>query len=251
MYTSEPLEDEHGDSYVIRQQNVGPGSEAGGGEWPDPATPPSASPRNDPSDDGDDGRRRGRCRRGREGVVSRERSTRVERRTRVVQGTPPLPPLSRASMATMAADATTLRDARVRTARLVTELSGVFAEIVDVSALANLDDEHDPEGATVAFERAQVFELLERARAQLREVDAGARACATGPLRHLRTVRGADSRRAPRGAAGRPVLRRLRPPLNPVAPHRRPRAGFRPAADGEPSDHAQPLDPRYRHAPGK
>ena len=55
MYTSEPLEDEHGDSYVIRQQNVGPGSEAGGGEWPDPATPPSASPRNDPEEVGDVG----------------------------------------------------------------------------------------------------------------------------------------------------------------------------------------------------
>ena len=42
MYTSEPLEDDDGNSYVIQQQNVGPGSEAGSGEWPDPHTPPSA-----------------------------------------------------------------------------------------------------------------------------------------------------------------------------------------------------------------
>jgi DnaK suppressor protein len=71
----------------------------------------------------------------------------------------------------MADYATLLYDARARTARLVFELSGVFDEIVDASAAANLDDEHDPEGATVAFERAQVSVLLERAREQLHEVD--------------------------------------------------------------------------------
>jgi hypothetical protein len=42
MYTSEPLQDEDGREYVIRQQNVGPGNELGGGEWPDPDTPPRA-----------------------------------------------------------------------------------------------------------------------------------------------------------------------------------------------------------------
>ena len=42
MYTSEPLEGEDGREYVIRQQNVGPGNELGGGEWPDPDTPPRA-----------------------------------------------------------------------------------------------------------------------------------------------------------------------------------------------------------------
>ena len=39
-YSTVPLEDEHGETYVIRQQNVGPGNEEGGGEWPDPDTPP-------------------------------------------------------------------------------------------------------------------------------------------------------------------------------------------------------------------
>jgi RNA polymerase-binding transcription factor DksA len=68
--------------------------------------------------------------------------------------------------------AASLLAARDRTARLVDELSGVFDQIVDASDFANLDDEHDPEGATVAFERAQVVELLERARARLREIDA-------------------------------------------------------------------------------
>lgn len=40
MYTSEPLEREDGSTYVIQQQNVGPGIERGGGEFPDPHTPP-------------------------------------------------------------------------------------------------------------------------------------------------------------------------------------------------------------------
>ena len=40
LYTSEPLEDEDGNTYVIQQQNVGPGNERGGGEWPDPHTEP-------------------------------------------------------------------------------------------------------------------------------------------------------------------------------------------------------------------
>jgi hypothetical protein len=44
MYTSEPIEADDGETYVIRQQNVGPGNELGGGEWPDPHTPPSSEP---------------------------------------------------------------------------------------------------------------------------------------------------------------------------------------------------------------
>jgi hypothetical protein len=40
LYTSTELEDENGEPYVIQQQNVGPGRELGGGEWPDPDTPP-------------------------------------------------------------------------------------------------------------------------------------------------------------------------------------------------------------------
>jgi hypothetical protein len=41
LYTSEPLEDEDGNTYVIQQQNMaGRDSIEGGGEWPDPDTPP-------------------------------------------------------------------------------------------------------------------------------------------------------------------------------------------------------------------
>jgi RNA polymerase-binding transcription factor DksA len=38
--------------------------------------------------------------------------------------------------------------------------------IVDASALVAVDDEHDPEGATIGFERAQVDALLASARAR-------------------------------------------------------------------------------------
>lgn len=62
--------------------------------------------------------------------------------------------------------------ARIRTAKRISELTGVFDAIVASSDAANLDDEHDPEGATVGFERAQVRALLEHARAQLQELDA-------------------------------------------------------------------------------
>lgn len=36
--------------------------------------------------------------------------------------------------------------------------------IVDAALSSNADDEHDPEGATIAFEREQVTALLDRAR---------------------------------------------------------------------------------------
>jgi RNA polymerase-binding transcription factor DksA len=46
---------------------------------------------------------------------------------------------------------------------LVAEYEG----ILDASVDANLDDEHDPEGATVGYERARVASLLGHARGRL------------------------------------------------------------------------------------
>ncbi len=54
-------------------------------------------------------------------------------------------------------------------ARLAT-LTGRFQEVVEASAGSNADDEHDPEGATIAFERSQVDALARRAEADLAEV---------------------------------------------------------------------------------
>ncbi len=65
-----------------------------------------------------------------------------------------------------------LRDARARAATRAQHLSDGLAGIVEAAESANLDDEHDPEGATVGFERAQVAALLERAQERLAELDA-------------------------------------------------------------------------------
>jgi RNA polymerase-binding transcription factor DksA len=51
-------------------------------------------------------------------------------------------------------------------------LSREFDEMVAASRASNADDEHDPEGATIAFERQQVVALLEQARRRLADVEA-------------------------------------------------------------------------------
>lgn len=55
-----------------------------------------------------------------------------------------------------------------RIGALTRELSG----ILDATSLAAADDEHDPEGASTAFERQQVSALLEQAAARLVDLDA-------------------------------------------------------------------------------
>jgi RNA polymerase-binding protein DksA len=51
---------------------------------------------------------------------------------------------------------------------------------VAASRASNADDEHDPEGATIAFERQQVAALLEQARRRLADVEAAVRAVEAG-----------------------------------------------------------------------
>jgi RNA polymerase-binding transcription factor len=62
--------------------------------------------------------------------------------------------------------------ARDQVAARVLELTAALDAIVESSRAANLDDEHDPEGSTVGFERAQVQALLDAARTRLAELDA-------------------------------------------------------------------------------
>ncbi|MEU9233883.1 TraR/DksA family transcriptional regulator [Streptomyces subrutilus] len=50
-------------------------------------------------------------------------------------------------------------------------LSRDFDGIVAANALVAVDDEHDPEGSSTAFERAHVAALLARAREHLEELD--------------------------------------------------------------------------------
>ena len=44
--------------------------------------------------------------------------------------------------------------------------------MVAASADSNADDEHDPEGATIAFERSQVSALIQQSEQHLAEVEA-------------------------------------------------------------------------------
>ncbi|MEU0146723.1 TraR/DksA C4-type zinc finger protein [Streptomyces sp. NPDC006288] len=52
----------------------------------------------------------------------------------------------------------------------ITALRGDFEGIVEANALVAVDDEHDPEGASTAFERAHVASLLAQALVHLDEV---------------------------------------------------------------------------------
>jgi RNA polymerase-binding transcription factor DksA len=57
--------------------------------------------------------------------------------------------------------------AAAEAATLARDLEALFAASRD----SNADDEHDPEGATIGFERAQLTALLAAARERLAEVD--------------------------------------------------------------------------------
>jgi RNA polymerase-binding protein DksA len=69
---------------------------------------------------------------------------------------------------------------RVAAQAQVEALTRQFDEIVAASRSSNADDEHDPEGATIAFERQQVVALLERARRRLADVEAAVAAVEAG-----------------------------------------------------------------------
>jgi DnaK suppressor protein len=83
-------------------------------------------------------------------------------------------------------------------------LTRQFDAIVEATAEANTDDEHDPEGATIGFERAQVVALRRQAYARAAELDAALGRLDTGeygrcercvdPIDHDRLVARPDTR---------------------------------------------------------
>lgn len=79
-----------------------------------------------------------------------------------------------------------------------------FRSSVEAAVAANADDEHDPEGATLAFERQHVAALIEQARAQVQDVTAALQRLAEGSYGQCVRCGGpiAPERLAARPAAG-------------------------------------------------
>ena len=61
---------------------------------------------------------------------------------------------------------------RARAGQRVAALEREFAQLADAASAGGTDDEHDPEGATLAFERQHTAALLDQAREQVAAVDA-------------------------------------------------------------------------------
>ncbi|GAA1734975.1 TraR/DksA family transcriptional regulator [Aeromicrobium alkaliterrae] len=64
-----------------------------------------------------------------------------------------------------------LASARHRTLARLAALTRDFDGVVEASKDSNADDEHDPEGATIAFERSQVEALVHQAQRHLVDLD--------------------------------------------------------------------------------
>jgi len=60
---------------------------------------------------------------------------------------------------------------RLRRRARLDALQRMFDAMVAASEGSNADDEHDPEGATIAFERSQLMTQLAQARADVLEAD--------------------------------------------------------------------------------
>lgn len=60
---------------------------------------------------------------------------------------------------------------RADTARRLAALERDFDSLVESASQANTDDEHDPEGATLAYERQHLAALIDQARRRLAGID--------------------------------------------------------------------------------
>jgi DnaK suppressor protein len=98
-----------------------------------------------------------------------------------------------------------LHEERQAALRRVRALSTALEDIRAGSAEANTDDEHDPEGSTIAFERAQVSSLLRDARSSLADIDQAVARLAQGTYGTCERCGGAI---APERLVARPASRR-------------------------------------------
>jgi RNA polymerase-binding transcription factor len=94
---------------------------------------------------------------------------------------------------------------RAELAERVRAVRASFDEMVAASRDSTADDEHDPEGATIAFERAQLAAVLKQATKDLDELDAAIRRVAEGTYGTCERCRGSI---APARLEARPSARR-------------------------------------------
>src|SRR5688572_10113594 len=80
----------------------------------------------------------------------------------------------------LADPAALIRAERERTLERIAALTRNFDDIVASTADAAVDDEHDPEGATIAFERQQVGTLIADGRRMVAALDAALERIAEG-----------------------------------------------------------------------
>ncbi|MXP22742.1 conjugal transfer protein TraR [Gordonia sp. HNM0687] len=66
----------------------------------------------------------------------------------------------------------TLHRERSETVSLIDQLSARLDAVIEATADSSSDDEHDPEGSTLAVERGHLVAQLERSRVRLDELDA-------------------------------------------------------------------------------
>ena len=78
------------------------------------------------------------------------------------------------------AHTTRLAEERRMTVDRLEALQREFGQVVEASVDSNSDDEHDPEGATIAYERSQVAALIDQAEQHLSEIDAAEARIAQG-----------------------------------------------------------------------
>ncbi|MEU7846743.1 TraR/DksA C4-type zinc finger protein [Micromonospora parva] len=64
---------------------------------------------------------------------------------------------------------------RAQTEAQAAALEGDLRGLFEASRSSNADDEHDPEGSTIAFERAQLIAVLDATRRRLAELDVALR----------------------------------------------------------------------------
>lgn len=75
---------------------------------------------------------------------------------------------------------TLLEELRADALARLAALGAARTDVVDAARGANVDDEHDPEGATIAFERAQLEALAAEAVRRVEDADAALARLAEG-----------------------------------------------------------------------